>query len=173
MGKTDLEKYCTIGKEHGATGAKVIHPNTVVTAAWVKWKCRYGCPDYDVRHTCPPETPSYQETRAVLDCYKRAILFHQEQLATPERGKLGRAFLDSLLEDHIAGKEIVKKVSMAKAWICEMANRVAYDCVQLHGGYGYMDEYPISRFARDVRVFPIFAGTTEVMKVIIGRMMGL
>ena len=49
--------------------------------------------------------------------------------------ELGRAFLDSLLEDHLAGKEIVKKVSMAKAWICEMANRVAYDCVQLHGGY--------------------------------------
>ena len=87
--------------------------------------------------------------------------------------ELGRAFLDSLLEDHIAGQEIVKKVSMAKAWICEMANRVAYDCVQLHGGYGYMDEYPISRFARDIRVFPIFAGTTEVMKVIVGRMMDL
>jgi len=87
--------------------------------------------------------------------------------------ELGRAFLDSLLEDHIAGKEIVKKVSMAKAWICEMANRVAYDCVQLHGGYGYMDEYAISRFARDIRVFSIFAGTTEVMKVIVGRMMEL
>ena len=87
--------------------------------------------------------------------------------------ELGRAFLDSLLEDHIAGKEIVKKVSMAKAWICEMANRVAYDCVQLHGGYGYMDEYAISRFARDIRIFPIFAGTTEVMKVIVGRMMDL
>lgn len=87
--------------------------------------------------------------------------------------ELGRAFLDGLLEDHLAGKEIVKKVSMAKAWICEMANRVAYGCLQLHGGYGYMEEYPICRFARDIRVFPIFAGTTEVMKVIVGRMMGL
>lgn len=87
--------------------------------------------------------------------------------------ELGRTFLDSLLEDHLAGKEIVKKVSMAKAWICEMANRVAYDCVQLRGGYGYMDEYPITRFTRDIRVFPIFAGTTEIMKVIVGRMMGL
>jgi acyl-CoA dehydrogenase len=54
-----------------------------------------------------------------------------------------------------------------------MANRVAYHCVQLHGGYGYMEEYPICRFARDVRVVPIFAGSTEVMKVIVGRMMGL
>jgi acyl-CoA dehydrogenase len=86
--------------------------------------------------------------------------------------ELGRTFLDSLIADHVAGKEITKKASMAKAWIPEMANRVAYDCVQLHGGYGYMEEYPICRFARDVRVISIFAGTTEVMKVIIGRMMG-
>ena len=87
--------------------------------------------------------------------------------------ELGRAFLNSLIEDHCVGKDIVKKVSMAKAWIPEMANRIAYHCVQLHGGYGYMEEYPICRFARDVRIFTIFAGTTEVMKVIVGRMMGL
>lgn len=87
--------------------------------------------------------------------------------------ELGKVFLNSLIEDHCEGKDIVKKVSMAKAWVAEMANRVAYHCVQLHGGYGYMEEYPICRFARDVRGFPIFAGTTEVMKVIVGRMMGL
>ncbi|MGC8492855.1 MAG: acyl-CoA dehydrogenase family protein [Syntrophobacteraceae bacterium] len=86
--------------------------------------------------------------------------------------ELGRTFLDSLIADHIAGSEITKKASMSKAWIPEMANRVAYDCVQLHGGYGYMEEYPICRFARDVRVISIFAGTTEVMKAIIGKMMG-
>ena len=87
--------------------------------------------------------------------------------------ELGRTFLDSLISAYIAGIDIVQRVSMAKAWIPEMANRVAYNCVQLHGGYGYMEEYPICRFARDVRVIPIFAGTTEVMKVIVGRMMGL
>jgi len=62
---------------------------------------------------------------------------------------------------------------MAKAWIAEMANRVAYQCVQLHGGYGYMEEYPICRFARDVRAHPIYAGSTEVMKTIVGKMLGL
>ena len=87
--------------------------------------------------------------------------------------ELGRTFLDNLICDHIAGEDIVMKVSMAKAWIPEMANRVAYQCVQLHGGYGYMEEYPICRFARDVRVIPIFAGTTEVMKAIVGKMMEL
>ena len=86
--------------------------------------------------------------------------------------ELGRTFVDALIADFIAGKDIVKRVSMAKAWVCEMANRVAYHCVQLHGGYGYMEEYPICRFARDIRVYPIFAGTTEIMKLIVGRMMG-
>ncbi len=87
--------------------------------------------------------------------------------------ELGRAFLDKLVADHIAGKDIVTKVSMAKWWIGELVNRVAYHCLQLHGGYGYMDEYPISRFYRDVRMHTIAAGTTEVMKVIIARQMGL
>jgi acyl-CoA dehydrogenase len=87
--------------------------------------------------------------------------------------QLGRTFIDSLIQEHMEGQDITQKVSMAKAWIPELANRVAYHCVQLHGGYGYMEEYPICRFARDARVIAIFAGTTEVMKVIIGRMMGL
>ena len=87
--------------------------------------------------------------------------------------QLGRTFMDSLILAHMTGEDITQKVSMAKAWIPEMANRVAYHCVQLHGGYGYMEEYPICRFMRDARVIAIFAGTTEVMKVIIGRMMGL
>ncbi|MBN1615167.1 MAG: acyl-CoA dehydrogenase family protein [Deltaproteobacteria bacterium] len=87
--------------------------------------------------------------------------------------ELGRAFVDSLIVDYLAGKDILKKVSMAKSWICEMSNRVAYDGVQLHGGYGYMDEYPICRFARNARVNTIVGGTTEVMKVILSRMMGL
>ncbi len=87
--------------------------------------------------------------------------------------QLGRSFLDSLVADFVKGRDILMKVSMAKAWCAEMANRVAYDCVQLHGGYGYMEEYPICRFARDARVIPIFGGTSEIMKVVVGRMMGL
>jgi acyl-CoA dehydrogenase len=62
---------------------------------------------------------------------------------------------------------------MAKWYNAELANRVAYSCVQLHGGYGYMDEYEICRDALDVRMGSIAAGTTEVMKTILARMMGL
>ncbi len=87
--------------------------------------------------------------------------------------KIGRAFLDRLIMDHMGGKDVVTEVSMAKSWIGEMANRVAYACVQLHGGYGYMEEYPICGLARDVRPITIFAGTTEVMKMIVAKKMGL
>lgn len=87
--------------------------------------------------------------------------------------ELGRVFVDSLISDHMAGQEIVTKVSMAKYWIGEMANRVAYNCLQLYGGYGYMEEYPIARYYRDVRVHTIYAGTSEIMKLIIARKLGL
>lgn len=87
--------------------------------------------------------------------------------------ELGRAFLNDVLGKHVAGERVVKEVSMAKWWITEMANRVAYCCLQLHGGYGYSEEYPICRDYRDVRIFNIFAGTTEVMKAIIAKEMGL
>ncbi|MCD6571403.1 MAG: acyl-CoA dehydrogenase family protein [Deltaproteobacteria bacterium] len=87
--------------------------------------------------------------------------------------ELGRTFMEALTLDHIEGKDIVKKVSMAKYWIAEMANRVAQQGIQLHGGYGYMEEYPIARLFRDVRVQTIFAGTSEIMKLIISRLMGL
>lgn len=87
--------------------------------------------------------------------------------------EIGRVFLDSLIADHIAGKDVVTKVSMAKFWICEMANRVAYNCLQVYGGYGYMEEYPIARHYRNVRVQTIYAGTSEIMKSIIARKLGL
>ncbi len=87
--------------------------------------------------------------------------------------QLGRTFLDSLIKDHIAGKSIVQKVSMAKYWLGEMVNRIAYQAVQLHGGYGYMEEYRVCKIYKDVRCLSIFAGTSEIMKLIISRAMGL
>jgi len=87
--------------------------------------------------------------------------------------KLGRTFIDKLIADHMEGKEVVIDVSMAKYWTTEMASRVADRCVQLFGGYGYCEEYPIARAWRDIRVTRIFAGTNEIMKVIAARFMGL
>jgi acyl-CoA dehydrogenase len=87
--------------------------------------------------------------------------------------ELGRSFLNTLVAEFISGVDITMKVSMAKAWIGEMAQRVAYDAVQLHGGYGYMEEYRICRLFRDLRGFPIFGGSTEIMNLIIARRLGL
>jgi acyl-CoA dehydrogenase len=68
-----------------------------------------------------------------------------------------------------AGEEAVSEISMVKLFTAEMANRVAFDCVQLHGGYGYMREYAIERFARDARLLTIGGGTSEIMKEIIAK----
>ncbi len=87
--------------------------------------------------------------------------------------KLGRTFIDKLVADHMEGRNIVIETSMAKYWMTDLAFKVADRCMQLHGGYGYCDEYPISRAWRDCRAARIFAGTNEIMKVIIARFMGL
>jgi acyl-CoA dehydrogenase len=87
--------------------------------------------------------------------------------------KLGRTFLDKLIVDHMEGRNIVVEVSMAKFWTTDMACRVADRGVQLFGGYGYCEEYPIARAWRDTRVMRIFAGTNEIMKSIAARFMGL
>jgi acyl-CoA dehydrogenase len=70
-------------------------------------------------------------------------------------------------------EEAVKEVSMVKLFTAEMAQKVAYDCVQLHGGYGYMREYPIERFFRDIRLMTIGGGTSEIMKEIIAKQMAI
>jgi acyl-CoA dehydrogenase len=93
------------------------------------------------------------------------------EMATEVR--LGRTFLDKLIMDHMEGKNVVVDVSMAKYWTTEMAMRVADQCLQLHGGYGYCEEYPIARAWRDTRVMSIFAGTNEIMKGIAAKFMGL
>ena len=86
--------------------------------------------------------------------------------------EMAKDFTYHLVQDHLDKKDITKKVSMAKWYNAELANRVAYHCVQLHGGYGYMEEYEICRDALDVRMGSIAAGTTEVMKTIIARIDG-
>jgi acyl-CoA dehydrogenase len=70
---------------------------------------------------------------------------------------------------YAAGQECASQVSMAKLFATEVANRVAYQAVQLHGGYGYMREFPVERFFRDVRLWTIASGTSEIMREIIAK----
>jgi acyl-CoA dehydrogenase len=87
--------------------------------------------------------------------------------------EVGRAFADRLVQEHVAGKFLVKECSMAKLWHTDMVGEVVDECLQMFGGYGYMLEYPISRAYMDARVQRIFAGTNEIMKVIIAKQLGI
>ena len=86
---------------------------------------------------------------------------------------VARAFTDRAITEHVAGRLSTEDAAMVKWWDTELCNRVVDRCVQLHGGYGYMTEYAIARAYTDARITTIFGGTTEIMKEIIGRLMGL
>jgi len=80
-----------------------------------------------------------------------------------------RALLYHAVASYVAGEDAAVHVSMAKLFATEVANRVAYAAVQLHGGYGYMREFPVEGFFRDVRLWTIASGTSEIMKEIIAK----
>jgi acyl-CoA dehydrogenase len=86
---------------------------------------------------------------------------------------VARSFTDRCITEHNAGRLTTEEASMLKWWDTELCNRVVDRCVQLHGGYGYMLEYPVGRAFADSRVQTIFGGTTEIMKEIIGRGLGV
>ncbi len=87
--------------------------------------------------------------------------------------EIGQTFVDRCVLMHTQGKFTAEEAAMAKWWTTELQKRVNDKCLQLHGGYGYMDEYEISRAWRDGRVQTIYGGTTEIMKEIVGRSLGL
>ena len=76
---------------------------------------------------------------------------------------------EHLLQRHLAGELDSVSASAGKLWHSELLDRVTDECVQLHGGYGYMQEYPIARAYADARIERIYAGTSEIMKEIIAR----
>jgi acyl-CoA dehydrogenase len=81
---------------------------------------------------------------------------------------IGRVFLDSCIQEFIAGKLDASTSAMAKYWLTECEGRILDECVQMHGGYGFMAEYPIARMWADSRVHRIYAGSNEIMKELIG-----
>ena len=87
--------------------------------------------------------------------------------------EIGQAFVDKLLAAHVRGDDVVSEASMAKWWTTDLQKRLTGECLQLHGGYGFMTEYPISTDFADAAVQSIYAGTNEIMKVIIARRLGL
>lgn len=86
---------------------------------------------------------------------------------------IARTFLNHCVTEFNAGRLTVMDAAKAKWWTTELQNRLVDRCVQLHGGYGYMREYPVAQAWLDGRVQTIYGGTTEIMKEIIGRGLGL
>ena len=103
---------------------------------------------------------SFQNTR-----YKLADILVEQEMA--------RAFLDQVLLAHVRGEKQMLQASMVKLGCSEMLNRHVNTCLQFFGGYGYMLEYPIATAYLDARVQTIYGGTSEIMKEIIGKAMGL
>ena len=102
----------------------------------------------------------------------KIIEFQNTQFVLAEcktEATVARVFLDHCVGQHLAGALDTTTASMAKYWITDMQAKIIDRCLQLFGGYGYMDEYPISRMYRDARVLRIYAGTNEIMKLLIAR----
>jgi len=97
--------------------------------------------------------------------------FRLAELATEV--EVGQSFVDRLLAEHVAGTDITTEVSMAKWWTTALQKRLTSECLQLFGGYGFMLEYPIAMDYADAAVQTIYAGTNEIMKLIIARKLGL
>jgi acyl-CoA dehydrogenase len=87
--------------------------------------------------------------------------------------EIGQVFVDRLLASHVRGDDVVTEVSMAKWWTTDLQKRLTAECLQLHGGYGFMKEYAIAGDFADAAVQSIYAGTNEIMKRIIAQRLGL
>ncbi len=103
---------------------------------------------------------------------KKIVEFQNTQFVLAEcksEATVAKVFLDHCIERHVKGELDTVTASMAKYWLSDLAGKIIDRCLQLFGGYGYMDEYPISRLYRDARVMRIYAGTNEIMKLLIAR----
>ncbi len=116
------------------------------------------------------ETVEYCRTR---EAFGRPIGRFQHNRFTLAEMKteltVARSFTDRCVTEHVAGRLGTEEASMLKWWNSELCSRVVDRCLQLHGGYGFMSEYPIAKAYLDSRIQTIFGGTTEIMKEIIGR----
>jgi acyl-CoA dehydrogenase len=120
------------------------------------------------------DTIAYVKSREAFG--RRIAAFQNTQFKLAELAtevEVGQAFVDKLLAAHVRGEDMVAGASMAKWWTTDLQKRLTGECLQLHGGYGFMAEYPISGDYADAAVQSIYAGSNEIMKVIIARQLGL
>ena len=139
---TDLPRERLIVAVHAQA---MIERALALTIDYVKERKAFGKPIID-----------FQNTQFVLaECKSEATI--------------ARVFQDHCIERYLNGQLDTVTASMAKYWVTDVQGKIIDRCLQLFGGYGYMDEYPISRLYRDARVMRIYAGTNEIMKLLIAR----
>jgi acyl-CoA dehydrogenase len=103
---------------------------------------------------------------------KAVIEFQNTQFKLAElksEAVMARVFVNHCIGEHLKGELSSTTASMAKYLTTDLQCKVVDECVQLHGGYGYMNEYPVARMFRDARVQRIYGGTNEIMKLLIAR----
>jgi acyl-CoA dehydrogenase len=129
----------------GVAAVSVAEAAVAQTIQYVKERTAFGAPLWDLQ----------------------SVRFELAECATLVR--VGRAFLDNCIDQHLCGNLDAATASMAKYWLTDMQGQVIDRCLQLFGGYGYMAEYPISRMYIDARAQRIYGGANEVMKDLIAR----
>ena len=129
-----------------------------------------GCSAIGAMEGAVERTIEYCKTR---QAFGRTILqFQNTKFKLAEcktKTTVSRAFLDNCIEEHLRGKLTVEKAAMCKYWITDTQGEVLDECLQLHGGYGFMQEYAIAEMWTDARVQRIYGGTNEIMKELISR----
>jgi len=120
----------------------------------------------EVLHT----TTEYTRQRKVFGKAVRDFQVNAHKLAELyTEASLAKVFYYDVLRRFLCGERVVKETSMIKYFASDLANKIAYACLSLHGGWGYMTEYRISQWFTDVRLFNIGAGTSEIMKEIVAK----
>jgi len=120
------------------------------------------------------ETLEYARTRQAFGQPIGSFQHNKFRLAEMfTRLEVTQAFVDKCVDAHTRGELTAEEAAMAKWWSADVQNDVVDDCVQLWGGYGYMNEYRVARAWKDARVNKIWAGSNEIMKELIGRKLGL
>ena len=150
----------TIGAGAVAAAERAI----AITADYVKERMAGGRALIEFQNT-RFELASMVTEEGLRDAGHRRVLAGGAECKTEAR--IGRVFLDHCIERFLDGSLDEVASAMAKYWLTETQCRIIDECVQLHGGYGYMTEYPIARMWADSRVQRIYAGTNEIMKELI------
>jgi len=118
------------------------------------------------------ETLAYVQQRQVFGAPLMAMQNTRFKMAECQiKATIAKSFVDDLIARSLRGELDLATAAMAKTWVSDAVCQVVDECVQLHGGYGYMTEYPIARLYADTRVGRIYGGSNEVMKELIARAM--